>query len=64
MGWQWFKKQKTSGLRFGELAKQLFTTTVAIASDSSRIDAVFKLPIQKKFVDVVEERLDLQSLNQ
>lgn len=35
------QKAKTSGLRFGELAKQLFTTTVAIGSDSSRIDAVF-----------------------
>ena len=28
-------------MNFGELAKQLFTTTVAIGSDSSRIDAVF-----------------------
>lgn len=35
------QKRKASGLTFGELAKELFVTSLAIGSNSSRNDVVF-----------------------
>ena len=35
------QKRKASGMTFGELAKELFVTSLAIGSNSSRNDVVF-----------------------
>ena len=42
------QKSKSPVLAFGELAKQLFTTTLATGSESSRDDVVFD-QFKKKF---------------
>ena len=56
------QKTKTSGLTFGQLAKQLFITARALGSGSSRIDAVFDQYMQSSFKSAERRRRGIGSL--